>query len=397
VIKPRLTILLPLKGRHLHTLRFLWHANRVRLPYHFLIADGEVHPAIADLLKEPLAVFPNLSIDYVRYPDDVDYSLFYKKMADAAARVRTPYVMQADNDDFPIASGIDHCIERLDANPEFASYGGGIGGFRLQPNADPTLRHVVGAVESVAFRFMGEYLPEHYTGATAGERVRQAFEKTHTFYYNVFRSQHLAAITRELAELDFTDLQLHEIYFGMRAKTFGMACSDGTVVSYFRQGGTATVVDFRVDWVSHLLRSRYTSDFANLLNRIAAVIEHVDRNGDPGVSEAIRTLYADRLRGQLRDTFRPPARPPMKMALKSWLLSQLSPQYRRKRQRNAVLRELAGVGASEQYLSTFDGEWAEVEATLDGDDFVEFVKSRAPALTNAGAEKRCTATIATES
>jgi hypothetical protein len=44
---PRLTIVMPLKGRHLFTFRFLWHANRMRLPYRFLIADGQVNEAVA--------------------------------------------------------------------------------------------------------------------------------------------------------------------------------------------------------------------------------------------------------------------------------------------------------------------------------------------------------------
>ena len=86
-----LTILLALKGRHLHTLRFLWHADVARVPYHFLIADGEVHPVIARLLEHSESVFPHLDIEYIRYPDDVDYATYYSKLADAASRVRTPY------------------------------------------------------------------------------------------------------------------------------------------------------------------------------------------------------------------------------------------------------------------------------------------------------------------
>ena len=46
----RVTILLTLKGRDLYTLRWLWHANRVSLPFPVVIADGEVNPIVARLI-----------------------------------------------------------------------------------------------------------------------------------------------------------------------------------------------------------------------------------------------------------------------------------------------------------------------------------------------------------
>src|SRR5437763_4046704 len=98
--RSELTILLAVKGRHLHTLRFLWHANRCRMPYHFLVADGAACEPLARLLENAGAIFPDLSIEYVRYPDDVDYQAYFRKLTDAASRVRTEYVMQVDNDDF---------------------------------------------------------------------------------------------------------------------------------------------------------------------------------------------------------------------------------------------------------------------------------------------------------
>ena len=77
---PRLTIVLPLKGRYLFTLRFLWHANRARLPYRFIVADGQVHPVLAEILENSHTHFSELDIEYIRYPDDVDFSRFFAKM-----------------------------------------------------------------------------------------------------------------------------------------------------------------------------------------------------------------------------------------------------------------------------------------------------------------------------
>ncbi|MGA9951110.1 MAG: hypothetical protein WBQ24_22905, partial [Xanthobacteraceae bacterium] len=87
---PRLTIVLPLRGRHLFTLRFLWYADKLRLPYRILIADGQVNETVARHIENSRTFFPNLDIDYVRYPDDAGYPQYFAKMADAMRRVRTP-------------------------------------------------------------------------------------------------------------------------------------------------------------------------------------------------------------------------------------------------------------------------------------------------------------------
>lgn len=47
------TILLTLKGRPLHTLRWMWHHNRIRLPFPIVIADGGNNQEIERLLSNP--------------------------------------------------------------------------------------------------------------------------------------------------------------------------------------------------------------------------------------------------------------------------------------------------------------------------------------------------------
>src|SRR5438477_7272613 len=134
----RLTVLLPLKGRHLFTLRFLWHANAARIPYRLLIADGQVNPVLPGLLENSRALFPILDIEYVRYPDDATFTHYYAKMSDAVERVRTPYVVLADNDDFLAASAIEGCIDFLESNPAYVCCSGGVAGFSvLSRRTDP--------------------------------------------------------------------------------------------------------------------------------------------------------------------------------------------------------------------------------------------------------------------
>src|SRR5580704_15823431 len=127
----RLTIVLPLKGRYLFTLRFLWYANSVKLPYRFILADGQAHPALGGILEHSRRFFPSLDIEYIAYPDDTNFAQFFKKMSDAVHRVRTPYAMVVDNDDFPVRTGIDRSVDFLDTHPDYICCGGGLAGFSV--------------------------------------------------------------------------------------------------------------------------------------------------------------------------------------------------------------------------------------------------------------------------
>ena len=70
---PRLTIVMPLKGRRLFTFRFLRYADALRMPYRFIVADGQVNEAAARHLENSRETFPNLDIEYIRYPDDTGF------------------------------------------------------------------------------------------------------------------------------------------------------------------------------------------------------------------------------------------------------------------------------------------------------------------------------------
>src|SRR5208283_4041519 len=110
---------------------FLWYANEARLPYRFLIADGQVNDSIARHLENGRETFPHLDIEYVRYPDDANYSRFFAKMSDAMSRVRTPYTMLADNDDFLGIDGIEQALDFLEANADYVCACGRVAGFTV--------------------------------------------------------------------------------------------------------------------------------------------------------------------------------------------------------------------------------------------------------------------------
>jgi len=374
---PRLTIVLPLKGRPLFTLRFLWHANRVRLPYRFLIADGEVHPAMAELLENSRGVFPNLDIEYVRYPNDVNFSRYYAKMYDAVRRVRTPYMMFVDNDDFLAHAGIERNIDFLESHPDYVCCGGGIAGFSVHaPLRDP-LGVVVGPFSKIARNYVPHDRPADFNSASVTERLIAGLCNEWS-YYAVFRSPAQVAICEEIVQLDLSDLQLHEKFCAMRTLTLGKTRSDPSVISYWRQYWTSLRSSYSQDWVHHLLRSRFTSDFANIVDRISCVAAAVDGGDQAAIAEKLRACCEPWLRHQIRINYGGWAS--VRKILRTyvpWFVIWLKKRRRLSIifERRAVLGKLRRDGATPEYLARFKAELAQIEEVLTGSEFRNFVKS----------------------
>lgn len=388
MVSPLLTLLMPLKGRHLFTLRFLWQANKSSLPYRIIIADGEVHPLLAGLLEDP-TTFPNLSIEFIRYPDDTSFSRFYQKMADAAARVRTPFVMMVDNDDFVMPSGVERCIEFMTTHDEYISCGGGVAGFALDKDNKSTLANLTGPFNRITYRYSQNYHSRDLAASTLAERVLDGYANYMTTYYNVFRSAAMTTICRECAEMDFSDLEVHESYFAMRTLTLGKVRSSASCISYFRQYGTSMGSAFKKDWVHHLLHSRFTSDIDHMVNRISSEVAEADGIDPAPIAEEIRELFARGLRINLARRYSPPPRlERLKQHVRSvapqWLRKQHSQRRRAVRQeRENLFSNLRADGADDNYLAAFRSELAAIEDTLTGTDFASFVSRYAPALSTA--------------
>lgn len=373
---PRLTIVLPLKGRHLFTLRFLWHANKARLPYRFLIADGQVHPAIAQLLESSHEHFPELDIEYIWYPDDVDFSHYYAKMADALSRVRTPYAMLADNDDFLAFSGIERGLDFLDATPDYVCCGGGLAGFSVYSGLHDPNDGLAGPFNRFAYRYTHLDHSDDFSSPSSVERLREG-SRNWWSYYAVFRTDALATICREIVDIDFSDLHLHEFFCAMRTLTLGKARSDASTIAYLRQYGTSLRSSFKKDWVHHLLRSRFTSDFNAMIDRISAIAGATDGVDPAPVAEMLRSICDEWLREFLKVNYG--SLQSVKQFLRDntpgfvlWLKKRR--RYFIGRERAAIFSKLRADSASQAYVTQFQSELAVMEDVLTGPLFANFVR-----------------------
>ncbi len=379
---PLLTVVLPLKGRYLFTLRFLWHANKARLPYRFLIADGLVHPKLADLLERSRQLFPNLDIEYNRYPEDVNFARFFAKMSDALDRVRTAYAMVADNDDFLAPNGIERSIEFLGRNPDYVCCGGGLAGFSVYSGLHDPNNGLVGRLNRYAYRYTVYDRSIDLSSSSAIERLRGG-SRNWWSYYAVYRTDALRTICREIVDINFSDLQLHELFYAMRTLTLGKARSDASTIGYLRQYATSQGSSYSKDWVHHLLRSNFTGDFAVMIDRIASAAAAVDRADVQPVTEMLLGICEGWLREFLRIYYG--SLQSIKQALRdhtpglmNWLKKRR--RYFVNRERAALFSNLERDGASNADLAAFESELAMIEDVLTGPEFAAFIKPYIPLL-----------------
>lgn len=382
-----LTILLPLKGRHLHTLRFLWYANRLRLPYRFLVADGEVHPTIARLLENSGGTFPHLDIEYVRYPDDTSYRHYCRKMADASTRVRTRYVMHADNDDFLLPAGIGHCIRFLESHRDYVCCRGGVGGFELAPHPASGLSGVLGPFKRLESRYGKYYGGGDLGDEAAAQRIRAGFGQEYiSNFYNVFRSDALGVVWQEIVALNLEGLRFIEPYFAMRTFTAGKVRAEKGVLSYLRQHGTSMAAGRSFRWARDIFSSSYVRDYKVAIAGLAQVVAKAD-NIDLALAEAhVREAYdafyearVSRKYGKFRRSIRKRL-DRIRGGGRKARNSDVQPRRLRNPSagREELFVSLLEDGATEPYAAALREELAAVEATLTGNEFLEFVGACAP-------------------
>lgn len=387
----RVTILLTLKGRHLLTLRWLWHANRVGLPFPVFIADGEVNSTIARLIEDA-AVFPNLLIEYHRY-NDLTFFDFYHKLEDALSKIKTPYVMMSDNDDFLFPSGILSSLDYLEHSPDYVSAGGGIGHFEIRVEENQ-LRNLHGKVERFWYQQSRAYQSYDLDGPLASERVCEVYSGFLTVCYNVFRVETLRQIMNETVQFNFQRLDNAELFLMLRAATLGKVKSDSSYISYFRQLGTSSNPSHGKDFVSSLSTEPYLEEIQRIVKRIAVIAAQADGVEADGVAERLNAISAARLREKLIAAlgWRATVKGVLKKYMPQVLLTYAKTLGARVRSgkssatggrpilREGIFQLAARAGAPTGLLAKLQREVADVEYTMESGDFPAFVQACAPEL-----------------
>lgn len=297
-INDDLTILLTTKGRHLHTLRWMWHANRVRLPFHIFIADGEPNQNVVNLLTNK-DTFPNISYQHQLY-EDLDFSCYYKKVEDALSRVKTEFVMFSDNDDFLLPSGIEKSVNFLKHNSDHVGASGRIGWFHLNETPLDGARQLVGA-PTFLFPSAGGYAPRSLDQNNPRARVISGLTPYTLTWYSVFRTKYLSLAASECSKINFYSLNNVEAFLHLRMLSLGSIHFDQQSSSYIRQKGTSQGSG-NYDIFSQVLNGSHSYDIKEIIQLISSNATESDKEKKEMANELF-AIFRDRLIERLRTEF----------------------------------------------------------------------------------------------
>ena len=276
-----LTILLTLKDRAAFTYRWMEYAESVHMPFKVLIADGGTDDGVERALSGRTA-YPHVSYEYLRCPPDRTYRDFYAKVEQALARIQTPLVAMADNDDFFVVEGLREAAAFLTGHVEYVTCGGRSAAFWIDaadaadavygPSSWKTTSDEVSTAE-----------------ATARDRLRNPVLWGHAVYYHVRRTAMLRAQFQMLRDWNVENLFLHELLIGFLTAIAGRSrVLDRPYIArqWNAPGSSArTHLQAHGDWVGCMLHPAWSAEFGLFLTATATAL--ADHDGIP-VDEARR-------------------------------------------------------------------------------------------------------------
>ncbi len=384
-MNPPLTVVLTLKGRYLHTLRWLIYANKISLPYHIIIADGEVNPSINRLLSTQ-SNFPNISYRYIK-SEDIDISAFYAKWANAIRMVNTPYVMMSDNDDFLLPSGIDKAIDLLNSSPEYICSGGRVPGFSLKGDSSSPWHNVTGKIKSWSYRYAPNYLYEcrNFDNNLCYQRVLEQLNKPLSVHYCIYRTNALQKITSEL-EQHSPSFLFCELYTMIRTMSLGKVHNNPRFLTYLRQQDSSSKLGYSDDdLLDCIINSSLALDFNRMVRTVAKESGEHD-NIDPELLmekfyaaylQQLRVLLANRL---LRYRFiRLYKLKLLSLKIKQKVTSLLS-IFHNESDSQIILKRLHKDGATKISVDTQLLELERVASTIEDGKFESYIEENAPEL-----------------
>ena len=264
-ILKNLTIVLCVYGRSEFSERFLKYMTEIKYSFPILVADGDDSPEIKDLIKQ----HQELNIKLLPFKQKEKFKDYYLMIVNALNKVDTKYSMLVDNDDFVIKNGLNKLLNFLDNNPDYVSAGTSLLRIQIDNHAIKTYGKNVSFFEKYNHRIEDEPLDNWE------DQFKQVILNFQPNFYNVYRTEVLQNVWKEILSLNFSDLTIMELFKICRVPTIGKQKSFDNFFHYVRQSGTGSSSE-NYDFSSNLVQGDLPNDIRLLSNKISEKVYKED-------------------------------------------------------------------------------------------------------------------------
>lgn len=290
MIDSHLTLLVFLRDRFEFTKRICQFFDESAYPFKVVFADGSLEDDAQNFFTTYSS--KNFNFSYKRYPKDDCLYNFYTKCADAISEVDTPYVMIADNDDFPIVEGQKKAIHFLNQNGNFIGCNGQVGGITISSSPGlPYGTHILFAPQYCSTMDQPVLLQQE----KALDRIQSYLTNFYSIYYAVFRTKNLKTCFESIKELNCSELGIHELFFSFNIIAQGKIHTQ-LATTYVRQKGSSQNAAAQKDWFWRLFHTNWLADVERALKLIATQINHYENSDLHDAENSLTELLCERMR-----------------------------------------------------------------------------------------------------
>ena len=205
-----LTIVLTIKDRARFTYRWMKYMSDMHCPYKILIADGGKDVSLQEYLSHK-GNYLDLDYEYLRYPYDATVNDYYIKLMDVVSRVKSEYVLLADDDDFYLLDRIPELMAFLDSHEDYVGARGGLVNFTLY-GRDAKPSRLRADERYLAFAIKAASIDD----SDPFERVEKACTQMskcdyYANWYSVFRTSAFQDTWRQFVGLEIKEIIVSEI------------------------------------------------------------------------------------------------------------------------------------------------------------------------------------------
>lgn len=272
-----LTILLTLKDRAAYTKRWLAYAVERRCPFLILIADGSDTNENADMVQSYLS---ELNIQYCRYPLDKNYFAYYQKVADAVAKINTPFVVKANNDDFYDFAVLSQGVDLLLKNNAYHSC----------------------YIKPMSFSVTKPFFIDSWTSDSiiatsdrASARLNLYFSGTPGAYDNIHRTAFYLQFWQAVVAFQFRDIRSHEYLLNTLSYVSGNIAMTSSYGYFREESGQGNTCQVETNTLKEMMQPHWMLEQQQVAEYVA---EHLIKQETMDKETAIK-FYFDGLRNFL--------------------------------------------------------------------------------------------------